>query len=110
MNRASGWYKRRTQLWTVFLAAGITLSLNADTLGMLRRFWTDPSLRLQPGNALGWNRAAFSADPWDWFSRGAGWCLPIAAVSLGAPFWFDVLSKFINFRSAGQPPEERGSS
>jgi hypothetical protein len=26
------------------------------------------------------------------------------AVSLGAPFWFDLLSKFVNIRGAGTPP------
>ena len=27
-----------------------------------------------------------------------------AALSLGAPFWFDLLNKFINLRGAGQKP------
>jgi hypothetical protein len=57
---------------------------------------------------------------WDWgntrtippFPSGAwvvkllGWLLTAIAVSLGAPFWFDTLSKFINIRSAGTPPGE----
>jgi len=28
------------------------------------------------------------------------------AVSLGAPFWFDVLSKLINIRNSGRKPEK----
>jgi hypothetical protein len=32
--------------------------------------------------------------------------LTAVAVSLGAPFWFDVLNKFIAFRSSGKPPEK----
>src|SRR5262249_42001985 len=28
-----------------------------------------------------------------------------AAVSLGAPFWFDVLNKFVNFRSSVKPKQ-----
>jgi hypothetical protein len=28
------------------------------------------------------------------------------AVSLGAPFWFDTLSRFMNVRSAGKPPDQ----
>lgn len=32
-----------------------------------------------------------------------GWVLTIFAVSLGAPFWFDLLNKFINIRSGGKP-------
>lgn len=32
-----------------------------------------------------------------------GWLLTAAAVSFGAPFWFDVLAKVSNLRSAGRP-------
>ena len=35
-----------------------------------------------------------------------GWCLTAAAVSLGAPFWFDTLKRFVSIRSAGKPPAE----
>jgi hypothetical protein len=31
--------------------------------------------------------------------------LTVFAVSLGAPFWFDLLNKLVNLRSAGKPPE-----
>ena len=33
-----------------------------------------------------------------------GWLLTISAVSLGAPFWFDVLGRFTNIRQAGPKP------
>jgi hypothetical protein len=36
-----------------------------------------------------------------------GWMLTAAAGSLGAPFWFDLLNKFITIRSAGKKPEEK---
>ncbi len=35
-----------------------------------------------------------------------GWILTAIAVSLGAPFWFDVLKKFINIRNSGPVPDE----
>ena len=35
-----------------------------------------------------------------------GWLITILAVSLGAPFWFDVLNKFMNARNAGKPPDK----
>lgn len=35
-----------------------------------------------------------------------GWLLTIFAVSLGAPFWFDVLNKFMAIRSATKPDEK----
>lgn len=35
-----------------------------------------------------------------------GWGITVLAISLGAPFWFDVLNKVVNIRSAGRAPEE----
>lgn len=32
-----------------------------------------------------------------------GWILTILAISLGAPFWFDTLSRFSRLRSSGKP-------
>jgi hypothetical protein len=34
-----------------------------------------------------------------------GWILTALALSLGAPFWFDMLNKFINLRGAGGKPQ-----
>jgi hypothetical protein len=36
-----------------------------------------------------------------------GWMLTAFAGTLGAPFWFDLLNRFINIRSAGKAPEEK---
>ena len=35
-----------------------------------------------------------------------GWLITILAISLGAPFWFDVLNKIVSIRSVGKAPEE----
>ena len=35
-----------------------------------------------------------------------GWLLTAIAVSLGAPFWFDMLKKIVNLRAAGKQPEK----
>jgi hypothetical protein len=34
-----------------------------------------------------------------------GWVLGIIAISMGAPFWFDLLVKLVNVRKAGIKPE-----
>jgi hypothetical protein len=34
-----------------------------------------------------------------------GWLLTAAALSLGAPFWFDLLNQIINLRGAGTKPQ-----
>ena len=44
------------------------------------------------------------------FLKLLGLLISVAAVSLGAPFWFDMLSKFINIRGAGTPPGEKKKS
>ncbi|MGA3314997.1 MAG: hypothetical protein ABSC64_01015 [Candidatus Korobacteraceae bacterium] len=46
---------------------------------------------------------------WIWYllkNRFGGWLITILAVSLGAPFWFDTLSRFMNVRSSGKPPDQ----
>jgi hypothetical protein len=42
---------------------------------------------------------------YDWIIRICGWIITAFAVTLGAPFWFDVLNKFINIRSSGIKPK-----
>jgi hypothetical protein len=110
MSRASSWYKHRAQFWNTAIAAGITLSLNADTINMLHRFWTEPALRLHSADVLGWDGVAVNASFGTWFSRILGWGLTIAAVSLGSPFWYDVLKKFSSFRNAPGTPDRKESS
>ena len=47
MDRVSGWYKRKNQLWTILIAVGLTVAANADTLSIARRLWTNPALSNQ---------------------------------------------------------------
>jgi hypothetical protein len=44
------------------------------------------------------------------FYKIFGLMVSVLAVSLGAPFWFDTLSKFVNVRSSGTPPGETRKS
>ncbi len=45
MERASGWYKRRTQVVIVCVAALLTVGTNADTVRIGRILWTNGTLR-----------------------------------------------------------------
>jgi hypothetical protein len=56
---------------------------------------------------LGWY--AWPDSSWQWFWKIIGLFLSALAVSLGAPFWFDLLSKFVNIRGSGPPPERTTS-
>jgi hypothetical protein len=41
----------------------------------------------------------------------AGWLVTALAVMLGAPFWFDLMNKFVNLRGAGKKPDDdKGSN
>lgn len=42
----------------------------------------------------------------DWFGVLCGWLLTAFAVTLGAPFWFDVLNRFMIVRSTVKPHEK----
>ena len=95
MGELSRRYKRRAQFYTALLAVGITVATNADTLRLTRAL-----LSGQDGNAaLGW-----SGPPCSWPQMLAGWVLTVAAVSLGAPFWFDVAR---NVAAAARPEARR---
>jgi len=39
-----------------------------------------------------------------------GWLITALAVSMGAPFWFDTLNRFVNVRSAGRPPQSTSTA
>ena len=56
------------------------------------------------GFQFGWN--ALPTKWGDWIGKIAGLLVSIFAVSLGAPFWFDVLQRFMRVRAAGAAPGE----
>jgi hypothetical protein len=158
MDRVNGWYKRRTQLWTIIIALLLTLVANANTVNIVKKLGNDPVLRAavveeakvraqkpRPtisveykdeddptnptirrnegnelsqnemdllGQMLGWHDNVFwdkGGNYWSkqiWLERVVGWLLTMLAVSLGAPFWFDILNKIMNIRFAGKSPAE----
>lgn len=83
---------------------------------------TDPCASFEnlksSGIPVGWDFASdceagvrclkkFAARPWrDWAQQVAGWLFTAAAISLGAPFWFDAMNRVGSLRKAGKKPEE----
>jgi hypothetical protein len=128
MDQVSGWYKRKAAWVTIGVAIFLTLGTNADTIQITRNLWTNPTVREQiveqskksgstlptdPSkqvlDSLGGVLPSWSQLPYDtlgWLERVLGWLLTVAAVSLGAPFWFDLLNKLANIRNAGQKPDK----
>jgi hypothetical protein len=184
MGRVSGWYKKRTQVWSIVIASAVTIFINADTINIAQKLMINPALRekISQEAAAARNNRASSAAPasstltaeqkadlssltgwtddfrtfhrlefqacaqkaqsagtpasacgaqsdktndgsfpgldlvspvsllWLWTvipAHLAGWVLTAIAASLGAPFWFDTLNKFMNVRSVGSSPDEK---
>jgi hypothetical protein len=143
MDRVSGWYKYKTQKLLFGIGLVLAVSLNADTVRIVRELSQSDALRQSivaaaqsakapdssdPGTALqkqmsnlsadisgveglgiplGWRGKGSMPGPFlDWLGMFGGWILTSIAVSLGAPFWFDLLNKFMVVRSTVKPREK----
>ena len=175
MDRASGWYKRSTQLWLGVVGLLLACLLNVDTLTVATALWRDPTLRsnvleqarryeLPSAGAgvsspaevaqairdlnlelsqdlhlpIGWQTEFYqlpvnetcvwlpqrAGDVWGISTKDGcmqlkeplsnqsagplakllGLLLTAVAVSQGAPFWFDLISKLSNPRGSGAVP------
>jgi hypothetical protein len=54
---------------------------------------------------IGWNFGSSDASVTFWLAKLAGLAITAVALSLGAPFWFDLLSKFMKIRGTGDKPQ-----
>ena len=132
MARASGWYKRKVQTVVIVLAALATLSLNVDSAQIAERMWADAPLRSavvaqasaaqgsSPKSAadavdqvrqlhlpIGWSGGNAPSGFWSAVDNIPGWLITVGALSLGAPFWFDLLSRVSRLRGAGIESQPR---
>lgn len=166
MDRASGWYKRHTQLMAFAVAALLVVGANVDTLKIANALSTNPEARtkmvelaqkqvdqfntassvpttitlpeakekLEKANAdltsagiqlgwkgtyptlkddKGWHLARWFDESTDLMltkagiSKFFGLLISVLAISLGAPFWFDILNRVMKIRTAGVSPREK---
>ena len=145
MDRASGWYKRKTQFVLFLIGIIIAVGLNVDSISIGRTLWISPALRsysVASAEQYAKSQTAPTADasqtlsvlqslslpigwsstklPWLGEQGGAdigfsisslliaiaGWFLTAMAMTLGAPFWFDMLNQFMVVRSTIKPQEK----
>lgn len=58
----------------------------------------------KPPLPIGWSREEQDRFKNEWPTMIVGWVLTVIAVSLGAPFWFELLNKIVSLRLAGNRP------
>lgn len=115
MDRVSGSYKRTAQLWTSLAALAVAALFNVDSLHLFRVLWDHPALMAQLAVPSGTDVAqavqALQALPvgWDPVPASiplavAGWLVTASTALFGAPFWFDLLQRFVNLRGTGRKP------
>jgi len=150
MDRVSGWYKRRTQLFMLIIGFILAVCFNVDSINIAKKLSVDKDARANLVKAataydqnhkndtgknvvkpnatlsaindslfndvknsqsilgLGNTCAIFSSgNSGKIFLSIAGWLITALAISLGAPFWFDLLQKVISLRGTGDTPEEK---
>jgi len=130
MDRVSGIYKRWAHNFMLTFGVVIAFAANVDTVDIAHTLWGDPAARAQMAAAA--NQAVAGAQsasdvagspaqaiaeakalpvPIGWsgherldLTKVLGCLVTALAVSLGAPFWFDTLQKFLNMRTTGPKP------
>ncbi|MCK9201133.1 MAG: hypothetical protein M0P59_10085 [Gallionella sp.] len=179
MDRASGWYKKKAQTYSLIVSTILVLFANVDTIQLANSLSANPDARakmieiaqlelnaakeaeaqvtqeneaaqkssndpmpdtttettvsktdpiteakdrsenaakkLAKANAdlssagiqLGWS--ARPSGIGDWTSKISGLLISILAISLGAPFWFDMLNRVMQIRAAGVSPREKNA-
>ena len=98
MEQASGRFKRRVQIYTLVFAGLIVGGGNVDTIAIFNQLYNGAAAGARTAFPLGWNGFAWTSIPGILVSWGA--------ISLGAPFWFELLNKLVNLRQTGLPPDE----
>jgi hypothetical protein len=132
MERVSGAYKRRAQIYVAIIGLVLCVLLNADSLMIIKELWNDQALRaavvtqaqkaqengdckdmlncIRAANMppIGWASDGIRSRPesWGWLWKIFGILISGIAVALGAPFWFDLLNKVGNLRLTGNPPPD----
>jgi hypothetical protein len=122
MERVSGWYKRWTQLYTIAAALVVVGVCNVDTVQIARELNRNAALRTaMAGRAADVAKSGSveeakkqleaielpfgrrERDQWG-LEHLLGLTLSVFAISLGAPFWFDLLNRLVNLRQTGNKP------
>jgi hypothetical protein len=136
MDRLTGAYKRFCGYFLLGFGVIIAVAFNVDSVEIAGFLWKNPQVASVLADRAQTALAAASAPadmastptqvianlqaaalPFGWgpgVSIGPlkilGWIATAVAVSLGAPFWFDILGRMLNLRAAGPKPKKADDS
>jgi hypothetical protein len=118
-------YKRQVQWVTLGLAVLGVVLLGVDSISIAKSLSQEQGIRAAVTGAaqhasstalkeavntlsafalpIGWSVQPQSAGAWA--MKAVGLAITVLAVSLGAPFWFDLLNKLANLRASGPKPQ-----
>jgi len=112
MERISGVYKRKAQLFSFLIALLVAFVLDIDTFKLFKALWLHPAnvaslsvpdaaaaalseLKKLPVGRIGWAVTAASIP---------GWLATACSAPFGSPFWFGLLQRLVNLRGTGPKP------
>jgi hypothetical protein len=128
MDRLSGVYKRKTQLWSFAIALTLAGIFNVSAIDVGKALWQQPMLArtiapsanlklvdaLQQleelGLPIGWTDSRLrSLESSIGLEMLLGWLITGVATLFGAPFWFDALERIVRLKGSGPSPAEKRS-
>jgi len=121
MDRLSGNYKRRSQLYCFIIALVIAAIFNVDSFYLFKTLWLHPTIVSGISGTAQWPSVPwqeFMYLPVGWGNSTSiesairsisgtqllGWLVTASATLFGAPFWFDLLQKLVRLRGTGNKP------
>jgi len=129
MDRISGAYKRKTQVWSFFTALIIAGLFNVNSINVGMALWRRPMIaRMIAPQAdikgveafqtlinldvpIGWTQDEFrNLSSVVGVEILLGWLITAVATLFGAPFWFDALQQIVRLKGAGPSPAENSSN
>jgi hypothetical protein len=101
MEQASGRFKRHVQVYILAISGVLVGGAGIDTISIASHLYVGALNHAPSYFVMGWSD--HSVPLWQ---KICGILLTWGAISLGTPFWFDVLNKLVNLRQTGLPPDE----
>ena len=113
MDRVSGVYKRKAQVFSFLIALAVAAALRIDTFHLFSALWAHPVdvASLGVPNLAGQAVADLKTLPiggqvpgQEAWQMVVGWVATACSALFGAPFWFGLLQRLTNLRGAGPKP------